>query len=282
MLKITDKDYQLWNYLPLMYIQELSSGRTKPLLMRCICQENKIKDDIVVKINDNVMSNDAKCREIIAAFIAAFIANQLDILVAEPVLVNIDDNTLLAFKDTEHYTKVAQAQGKNFGNKWAGNGYNEFIKGFNLTEEIFFKALHIFIFDVFIMNPDRKFEKQNLKTYQNEIIIFDHESSFAFLFDILPNPSPWNFAEYDKNWIKNHLFYQEIKKNYKNFNVSDNIDAFINVLHKIDYQFWQKTKSLIPTEWQKNHNQIEDIQKRFDLIVQNINNFSNSIKQLFQ
>lgn len=276
MLKITDNQYTLWDYVPLEYVQELSSGKSMPLLLRCICAQDQQKDEIVVKLSNNIMSHDAKCREIIAAFIA----NELGLLVAEPVLVHINQDTLLAFKDNPHHQRVHNAIGKNFGNKWAGTGYNEFVHGFTLNQNILLKALNIFIFDVLIVNPDRRFEKQNLKTYQDNIIIFDHESAFGFVFDIFSNPTPWVFADYDKDWIRKHLFYTELKKNYPNTILPQNIDNFMSVITTINAQFWHKAKALIPTEWQQTHNQIDKIQARFDLINNNTSQFSNAIKQI--
>ncbi|HAI75029.1 MAG TPA: hypothetical protein DCM08_02175 [Microscillaceae bacterium] len=277
MLKITDSQYELWSYIPLEYIRALHSGKSVPLLLRCLCQQNHQKDEIVVKLSGQVMSDDAKCRELLAAFIA----NELGIHVAEPVLVYLGQDSLLIFQENNLKQRARQAQGKNFGNKWAGDGYNEFVSGFSLHPDLVLKALHIFIFDVLIVNADRRFEKQNLKTYQNDIVIFDHEAGFGFLFDILPNPTPWLFTDHDKQWMCNHLFYQELKRNYAIFDLDTNIDNFISVLVNINPAFWTKAKSLVPAEWQQGHEQISKIEQHFALVNSNHSQYSQALKQLF-
>jgi hypothetical protein len=83
-----------------------------------------------------------------------------------------------------------------------------------LSKILFEQALAVFVFDVLVMNADRYAKKQNLKQNGKEIIIFDHESAFGFVFDISPNLEPWFFQSYDQEWMQNHLFYSEIKRNY--------------------------------------------------------------------
>jgi hypothetical protein len=278
MLKITDTNYELWEYMPLRYIQTLSSGRTAPLLASGICKQNQNKGEIVIKLADATMSADAMCREIIAAWIA----KEIDINVAEPILAMIDNISLLAFQQTEVYHRVAQAKGQNFASKWAGDGYSEFVVGFTLKGNLFVKALHIFIFDVFIINADRRFEKQNLKTYQDDIVIFDHESAFGFVFDIFPNASPWLLKPNDKEqWIYKHLFYSEIKKSQQDYELAVEIDNFVNRFQKLDNHFWEKVKWTIPATWQEKHNQIEKIETYLTKIINNSDKFAQEIKELF-
>lgn len=278
MLKITDPAYKLSTYLPLSHQETLTSGRTAPLLVRGVCTQTSQKDDIVVKLSDSTMSNDAKCREIIAAFIA----RELGILVAEPVLVEISNEVLLAFKEPSINTRMKNAIGINFGSKWAGDGYSEFVNPVKLPPILVEQALYIFIFDTLIHNADRRAGKQNLKNNGREIVIFDHESAFGFVFDIFPRKDSWVLNEMDKKWIKNHLFYKEIRNKYTRFDVSKEIDKFKFTLEKLDNSFWNKVKGLIPISWKGGHNQIVKIENFLSSITQNTDKFLEQLKTLLQ
>lgn len=280
MPKITDKAYILPIYTPLQFLQVLSSGRTKPVLVRCIATtEPTNKEDIVLKISGVEISNDAKCREIIASFIA----KELDILVAEPVLVHINETSKIIFEGTEVFERIENALGFNFGNKWAGDGFNEFVKDITLSEDLLPQALWIFLFDVLILNADRRLEKQNLKTYKEEIIIFDHESAFGFVFDIFPNLYPWIIQEIDKKWITKHLFYGTLRKYYlaDSADMKQMISSFIAKLRSLDAQFWEKVQRLVPQEWQQGHTQVTKIQQHISQIIDNLRDFETQINALF-
>ena len=279
MLRITDAGFQLSEYIPLTFIQELNSGKSCPLLVRSVCEQTSTKDDIVVKLSDHIMSNDAKCREIIASFIA----NELNIRVAEPMLVHINQPIIDTFKDKpELFKRVSDAVGINFGCKWAGNGYNEFVNDTELPPNLFDDALNIFIFDILILNADRRPSKQNLKQNGENIVIFDHESAFGFVFDILPNKSPWILTEHDKEWIKGHLFYKNIRKNYNRFDVNKKINNFTSLIPKLNDFFWERVKEFVPSEWQNGHQQIAKIEAYLSKINQNIEKFQDQIIEILQ
>lgn len=277
LLEISDT-YQLPVYQPIRYIAKLSSGRTEPLLVTCLnVADNNIRQEIVLKPTSNVMSYDALCRELLASLIA----KKLEIQVAEPVLVLLDAESLKLFEGTDAYHQVKNALGYNFGSIWLGDGYNEFVKGFSLHNKLY-KALQIFVFDILIANADRREDKQNLKTYQENIAIFDHESAFGFVFDIFPNKTPWIISEADKGWITKHLFFDALKKYNTPNTVSHGIAIICNyiILRLSDETFWNELPNIIPKEWQQGHEQVPKIITHIKTMVANISIFETELKKM--
>ena len=310
MPKITDTNYHLPIYTPIQYYHKLSSGRTEPLLVRCANTENTSeRKDIVLKLSDGVMSHDAKCRELIASFIA----KELDIHVPEPVLIHLSQESLLIFEGTDVHNRVEMALtlGYSFGSEWAGDGYNEFVKNVYLPFELLSQAFSIFVFDVLIGNADRRIEKQNLKTYQNDVIIFDHESAFGFVFDPFPNKTPSIIPASDKVWIQKHLLYEVLKKNgyfgesdiFKEQNIfveqniltdtisdfdstpqknyTQDLDTILQKIRSLDNNFWEKIQSHVPVDWQQGHEQVSKIESYISQITYNIPIFRQQIIALF-
>ncbi len=237
--KITDYDYSL----PIIEAQDdiktLSAGRNKPLLLRGMCQNTFEKDDYVVKFkNSKEMSIESSARELLASFIAL----QLELSVPTPVLINISDGFVKTMKGKESYIDALNSIGINFGCRFMA-GYTDVVKNQTFTENQKSQLNEIFPFDIFISNSDRRIDKPNLLTDGSNILIFDHELAFGFVFDIFKNKTPWEFRPQDKEWIKNHFLYPYLKNKFPDFSI------LINKLTRIDDVFWNKAFSLIPQDW---------------------------------
>lgn len=206
------------------------------------------------------MSIESSCRELIAAFIA----RELELNVADPAIIDITPEFTETLIGKDGYKFASNSIGINFGCKYF-TGYWEFVKGQKLIENQFEAAEKIYAFDIFIANPDRRVDKQNMLTEGREILIFDHELAFSFVMDIIKNPKPWIFSTNDQSWIKAHYFYETLRQNEHNF------DKFVDTFSILDDYFWQKTRSLIPLEW--NSDQIDEIHKTLNLLVEHKQHF---------
>lgn len=82
--------------------------------------------------------------------------------------------------------------------------------------------------------------------------------------------------------MKNHLFYHPVKLDYKKQNVENKIKIIVNQFKKLNQTFWETAKNLVPSEWQKGHEQIQKIETRTFLIDENKEKFIRQINKLFQ
>jgi len=107
-------------------------------------------------------------------------------------------------------------------------------------------AQNIFAFDLLIQNNDRRYEKPNMLTDGNDLIMLDHELAFGF--HLVPaflrtNNDPWRFNQQDMAWINIHCLLRRLRgKVYE-------LDFFGEKMANLDVDFWNKAERLIPREW---------------------------------
>lgn len=257
MLKITNKDYFLPKVEALQGIQLLGNGTTQPMLIRGVCSTTYEKADYVVKyVNSPRMSIESSSRELIAAFIA----KELDLNVAEPAVINVTADFVETLRGMDGFKFANNSIGINFGCRYV-TGMIEFVKNQTLTEKQLEEAERIFALDIFISNADRNKNKQNMLTDGEKILIFDHELAFGFVMDIIKNPTPWIISDSDKTWIKNHYFFPVLKQNEPNF------DNFVEKFELLDNNFWNSADKLIPSEWR--NKQFEEIKNNLNSLIKN-------------
>lgn len=260
-LKITNTDYFLPKIHALTGDILMSTGTTQPMLIRGVCEKTGEKSDYVAKYkNSPRMSVESSCRELIAAFIAM----ELELHIADPVLINVTPEFVETLVGKEGYKYANNSLGINFGCKYF-KGYWEFVKGEMPNDKQYDAAEKIYAFDIFISNVDRRVDKQNMLTDGENVLIFDHELAFSFVMDIIKNPTPWIIGTNDLTWIKNHYFYSILKQNEHNF------DIFVDNFSVLDSNFWDKLFVLIPDEW--NTTQLKDIQYNILSLVKNKQQF---------
>jgi len=131
----------------------------------------------------------------------------MELPVTVPAFMSITIESL-SILEGEEYATVKRSLGLNFGTKYVDKfltcGVNQRLPDFLLD-----MGWQIFAFDVLIQNADRSHDapkKQNMLTNGKELLIFDHELAFGFVFD-LPfnrNKEPWIIRHLDKLWIEKH------------------------------------------------------------------------------
>jgi hypothetical protein len=256
--KITHPDYFLPVVEAIQGIETFRTGATEPMLIRGICRTTQEKSDYVVKyINSPRMSIDASCRELLAAFIA----KELEMNVAEPAIINVTPEFVDSLGGKAAIKYASNSIGLNFGTKYFGQGFFEFIRNQHLTAKQFEQAERIFALDIFISNADRNVDKQNMLTDGEKIMIFDHELAFGFVLDIIKNPTPWIIGDAERYWIKNHFFYPALRENEHNF------DNFVESFEVLDQNFWDKAVVLIPDEWKTQ--QVDQIKTNLTALIKN-------------
>ncbi|HEX7905281.1 MAG TPA: HipA family kinase [Chitinophagaceae bacterium] len=242
-MKLTDPEYFLPEIFALSCDKVLVSGTTQPMLIRGVCKITEMKSDYVVKfISSPRMSIMSSCSELVAAFIGL----ELGLNVAEPAIIDITNDFVETLRGKDGYKNASNSVGLNFGCKFVP-GLMEFASRQQLSDNLYEQAEHIFSFDIFISNVDRRTDKPNMLTDGEKILLFDHELAFGFVMDIIKNPKPWLISKSDLGWIKNHYFFPILKGNEHNF------DAFVDKLTVLNDEFWDKLQKIIPAVWLTDH-----------------------------
>lgn len=187
------------------FVKPFRSGRTCPCLM--LCEDDKGNQiEMVVKLS---VGNECAPTGLVCELAASFLAQDLDLSVPEPFLVDIDADFYKGVSDPGLAERFLKSSGLNFGSRNLGPGYAIWPQERILTDSIIQDAADIFAFDMTIQNPDRRKEKPNLLRKGDEMVIFDHEMAFSFLYSFLTNEYPWDGK--GMGFAKNHLFFNGLK-----------------------------------------------------------------------
>jgi hypothetical protein len=256
MFNISDPNYFLPIIIPTRYSATFSTGANRPMLIEGVCTKTYEKTEYVVKYkNAERMNEDACARELIASYIA----NEIGLTIAEPVIININREFTDTLIGVDGYSLAVKSLGKNFGCKYIPGGIT-FLLNQCLSPKQLSLAESIFAFDVFIANPDRTSLKPNMMSVGDDILVYDHELAFSFVLDIFGRKNPWIVSDKDLFWIKNHYFFPTLKNNFNDF------ERFTRELSRIDENFWNKVSVLVPEEWNTT-NQLKKIQDNLDDLI---------------
>ncbi|MCD6019867.1 MAG: hypothetical protein K0S53_2988 [Bacteroidetes bacterium] len=256
----------------LVGIKVMEDGANKPLVVRGVIKSTGEKDDFLVKLNTSErMHPGARCFE----YLGACMAKELDLSPAEPVIIEITTEFIEASIGKPWWKMAKESLGLNYGCYFVEGGRN-FANGESLTAAQYKEAQSIFAFDIFASNSDRNNLKQNMVTDGENILIFDHELAFGFIFDLFSgnNTTPWIITERDREWVEKHYFYPHLKGNVIEF------EGFVNKFVNLDAGFWTKVDGNLPHLWKVQH--IETIKNRTQAFVENKELFIEQLKSILK
>lgn len=272
MLKITDPNY----FLPIIEALEagkiLSTGRTRPMIIRGVCRQTGLKGEYVVKLKgSDEMWPGANLKEILGSFIAA----ELGFSVPEPVIIHISEDLVETMKGRhDNFLFASRSIGFNFGTVLQTGGYQEVIAGQTMSRELRTKLFEIFALDMFWENPDRRTDKTNFLSNGKDLLIYDHELAFSFtqVLSFARNPQPWLITEADMQWVSNNYCYNLLKGNSFDFS------NFAGRLSCLNDQFWEKAIAQIPNEWQSED--FTTIKSYLNTIIENRDQFVSELNRV--
>ena len=268
-MKITDPQFAIPEIIAIQYIGTAQSGANRPLFIEGIDKHRGKRGDYVLKYRGaERMTPATSAKELLAAFMA----NQINIQTPQPALVFVMDNFLETLAHHEDYQNIQKGKGINFGSvKIHPN--NSIIYKQRLTFEQQQQALQIFVFDLWIQNADRRFEKPNMFVNEDKIFVIDHELAFSFLdiFSFIPQSPPFLLGDLEINNAKNHFFYPTLQQN-KHID----IDAAFLPFNSLNAYFWQRVRQFMPPDW-FNALDIGRIEQHSNLILDNCETFKQEI-----
>lgn len=271
-LKITHTDYKLYEVEALQGLEIMSSGANQPLLIIGVVKDTGEKLEFIVKFNaaERMGTASSRCFE----YLGACMAKELDLLPAEPVIIEITQDFVDQSVGKDWWRNASNSVGLNYGCHFFKGGRN-FAKGETLSPKQYKEAQHIFAFDIFVCNADRCDLKPNMITDGENILIFDHELAFGFIFALFneQNVTPWIIGLNDERWIKTHYFYPYLKGNMVEF------EDFVNKFVNLDITFWSKIEANLPDIW-KSDDHITTIKTRTQAFIQNRSLFIEQLKSI--
>jgi hypothetical protein len=174
--------------------------------MLCTDQEGN-QVEVVVKLISGAGSTKTG---LVCELMASLLARDLDLPIPQPFLVEIDTGFHAGISDVTFAERFRSSVGLNFGSKFLGPGYITWPQERSIPGPLVQDAADIFAFDLMIQNPDRRKDKPNLLCRSDELVIFDHELAFSFLYAIVPDEFPWDGKGID--FAKDHVFYSGLRK----------------------------------------------------------------------
>lgn len=274
MSRITDAGYYLPHIFASSPLDEASSGTTAPVRIRGI--DERTGDESAEYFVKPKAAPRMSAKASMFELLAAFIAKQLNLNVAEPVLVNISEDFANLCRGKPYYNKIAASPGINFGTINFGGGFYTWLPEASLSLHLEEEALKIFVFDMLIQNADRGHQKANVNTNGKALKIFDHELAFSYT-DLIggSGKNEWELDENgsEKDLIFKHLFYRYLKGNN---NLP--IDSIVGSMKVLNAKFWKKAEELIPHEWMDQS--FQKIRQHTQAIMNNLNNFKIEIRRV--
>jgi hypothetical protein len=271
-MSITNPDFSLPTIFVESSLKAFTESANKPFVINGVNKTTFLKEEFVVKLNSSErMSPNAAMREILASLIAI----ELRIPTPAPALIEVSDAFVKTRVGFEDYQRFSQSIGINYGNKFLGDNVIQFIPS-SLESYVGRKKelQEVFIFDLFIENSDRTYNKPNLLIKNKTIYVIDHEIAFGFSLDIRPNPKPWIFDQAIRYIIENHCLYANLKgKNFLSNDIFQNIS-------KLNDTFWTKAYELLPNQWKLND--FVKIRDYLSLKIEHITEFKNEIMEVLK
>ncbi|MBI5057138.1 MAG: hypothetical protein HZB61_11040 [Nitrospirae bacterium] len=247
----------------------LPSGRTKPCIFFCEDESGDSNGEYVVKLKAGMENGvNGLAAELIASQLAAF----LDIPTPEPAIIEIDPLLAEVISDPALSRKIKGSSGPNFGSRVITGGFETWPVGKAIPSSLRTLAAEIFAFDALIQNPDRKVKKPNILWKGDDLYIIDHEMSLMFIYEILPMPTPWQIT--NLNFIKDHLFYENLKGQ------AVNLDRFAGALELLTDNAMETILTNVPEDWRSNN--ISKITTHINEIMHHRNSFIDEIRRALQ
>lgn len=270
-MSIKSPEYKLAHVYVVEVLRELLDSANRPLLVAAIDQSTGLRSEYVVKINASErMTPVARMFELVAAFMAI----ELDLLVVEPVVVDIGQDFVDAVQGRDFFLRCSKSLGFNYGSAYRG-GLMTLDNAIALTSRQKEYAQEIVVFDMLIGNVDRNAQKPNMITDGNQLVLLDHELAFGFVrvLPFLRNQQPWVLDEEDRSVMMRHCLYSRVKGQV------DRLDDFCEKLIRFDSDFWEHVRIHIPDEWY-DADAFASIVGHIDLMVENRQEFIRHIKIL--
>jgi hypothetical protein len=215
-----------------------TSGRNRPANIGCDLSDGGGEVEVVVKLNGGAEYGD---HGPVCETVAALLAVDLGLPVADPCLVEIQPEFVATIPDSAARTRVQGAVGINFGTRSLAPGWSSIPGGKTLPQIALPTMAEILAFDAIIQNPDRRVDRPNCLFQGGDIRIFDHDLAFSFLFSISGYPDPTQSETYE--FLRHHVFFRQLKRAKLSF------DRIVGAFGALPPQRFRAYCEVLPDTW---------------------------------
>jgi hypothetical protein len=225
------------------FVRVMTSGRTNPILCGCSDAAGNAAGEFVLKLLGQPKAG--SCGQLFE-FAASRLAQHFGILVPEAAAIEVTQDFARLVADVQPQLAAAlQASvGPNFGSRVI-KPMSTWLVGRMIPDAMLADATKVFAFDALIQNSDRRDVNPNLFTQGDNIYVYDHETSFSFLFALSASLQPWNLE--GQNYLQQHVFYSRLKSRELDFN------EFRERLQTLTEPILTRIKNEVPEEWMQGH-----------------------------
>ncbi len=224
-----------------LVLHPLASGRTKPCIMLC-SDEAGNEVEVVVKWRAGL---ELKETGLVCELMAALLADDLDLPVPKPFIVEIETGFHRSVTRPEIAKLIEHSIGLNFGSQRLPAGVGTWPKDKAVPVMLRPLAAEILAFDVLTQNPDRRRDNPNLLWSGEDIFLCDHEQAFSFLAGVIGWQAPW--AGQGLDFYRNHVFYQQLT------GLAHNWDRLSGAVDALTDSRLNEYRAAVPNEWKTNN-----------------------------
>lgn len=232
----------------------LTNGRTKPLVIECEYVSSQAFGDnneqapkpserrlFVVKSPGHP---DVTDQGLFSELFGNLLGRQLGLKTPEPALITLSQAFVEATKPSVVSNNINLSPGQGVGCEYLARGLTSVVPWVDLPNTQMQQAVILYAFDLLVQNPDRRPDKVNCAIHSGDLIAFDFELCFSFLYLLLGKQfDSWEVSKH--RIAPQHLFYPILRKN-------QHIDwkPFIERLQALtEHHFDQLAQVLVPN-WQ--------------------------------
>lgn len=188
------------------WIDFKGSGRTRPAVIACDLPDGG-EVECVVKLGGHVESAP---HQPVCELVAALLAVDLGLPVAEPILVEITPEFANAIpaSNSSARTRCSEALGWTFATRHLPAGYSLLPVDKAPARALLPTLAELYAFDGLIQHADRTATNPNCLVRGNDLRFFDHDQAFGFLFSLF-DPEPIDdgetYAFLSRHFARPHL-----------------------------------------------------------------------------
>jgi hypothetical protein len=210
--------------------------------------ENRNEYEVVIKWRDALENKETG---LICELMASLLAEDLDLPVPKPFIVEVPPNFLVGEGKSELSVIAAKSAGLNFGSQKLPTGVGTWPKDKPIPVLLRPLAAEIFAFDLLIQNPDRRRDNPNLLWSDEELYLCDHEQAFSFLMGVIRWQPPWTGQ--GTEFLRHHVFFRQLTA------LPHDWSRLAGALDALTDTRLAEYIEAVPNEWRSNSKAAEEI-----------------------
>ncbi len=233
----------------------LESGRTKPIVARCVANYHLQNERGLIADVQGGETGPAPKSFVLKSlghpevretslFFEVFgnlLARDFGIVTPAPALILLTPAFVQSVNPVVAHHGIKLRPGFGVGSEYLSAGLANFSLSTHWRPELLKQAVAIYAFDLLIQNGDRRPDKPNCAFDGHNIVAFDFELAFGFVYEVVRLGKPWEFSK--QNIAPRHLFQAVL------FKESPDWSEFAASVENLNERRLEELIKGIPEEW---------------------------------